>query len=142
MNLLITILSIALASAPTAENESSSVGGSVSAKCTAVSAGVGEAGQNALFNYGQALIGRSSRSSVIMHAGAMGCIGAVLAPTLPGDCNTDQIVELSDYSCMHDCMSGPGGGLKSGCGRFDFDDDDDVDDYDWLVIQPILDVGS
>ena len=49
----------------------------------------------------------------------------------PGDCDDDGDVDLIDYACFIDCLTGPGGGLLSGCDPFDTDVDGDVDLHDF-----------
>lgn len=52
-----------------------------------------------------------------------------------GDCDGDGDVELDDYRCFHDCMTGPGGGAGGSCSEFDWDIDDDVDLREFADIQ-------
>ena len=53
----------------------------------------------------------------------------------PGDCDDDGDVDLTDYACFHGCLTGPDGGLLSGCEPFDFDGDTDTDLLDGAAFQ-------
>ncbi len=57
---------------------------------------------------------------------------------IPGDCNQDGVVDLNDYTCFFDCMTGPSQGLQPGCDAFDFDNDNDVDQKDFDNIQSLF----
>ncbi len=54
---------------------------------------------------------------------------------MPGDCDDDGDVDLIDYACFHDCLTGPNGGLLPGCEPFDFDGDNDTDVFDFAELQ-------
>lgn len=53
----------------------------------------------------------------------------------PADCDDDGDIDLVDYACFFNCISGPGGGVQSGCEPFDFDFDADVDIEDFNQFQ-------
>ncbi len=59
------------------------------------------------------------------------------AVQLPGDCEPDGDVDLTDYACFFACALGPGQGLLPDCAPFDLDNDGDVDivDYSRFEIQ-------
>ncbi len=55
---------------------------------------------------------------------------------LPGDANSDGVVDQTDYILFAGCMTGPDNGpVGTGCDVFDFDLDDDVDLEDFAVFQ-------
>ena len=54
---------------------------------------------------------------------------------IPGDGDDDGDTDLSDYSDLQDCFTGPAGGILPGCDLYDLDDDGDVDLTDWAVLQ-------
>jgi hypothetical protein len=51
----------------------------------------------------------------------------------PGDCDGDGDLDLADYACFANCLSGPESVLGGGCSQFDLDFDGDVDLLDWAV---------
>ncbi len=104
--------------------------------CPSVSGGAASTNAGAVFNAGQIIIGSAEASGVQVHFGVIYCLHPV-APsvTTPGDCDDDNDVDLTDYSCFLDCVSGPDGGVSPGCGTFDFDTDEDVDIHDWGSLQ-------
>jgi hypothetical protein len=54
----------------------------------------------------------------------------------PGDCNTDGGVDLIDYADLEFCLYGPGGGLiDPSCRCFDWDQDLDIDLFDFAEFQ-------
>jgi len=53
----------------------------------------------------------------------------------PGDCNTDGLVDLSDYAQWSACLVGPHVRLPAGCACFDLDRDGDIDLFDAAVVQ-------
>ena len=57
---------------------------------------------------------------------------------LPGDCDGDGDLDWADYVCLADCLTGPGGGVLSGCGTFDAELDSDVDLSDFSRFQADL----
>ncbi|HRX84260.1 MAG TPA: hypothetical protein P5572_04500 [Phycisphaerae bacterium] len=52
-----------------------------------------------------------------------------------GDCDLDGDVDLTDWACAADCLSGPDEPCASGCTAFDFDGDLDVDLADVRAFQ-------
>lgn len=108
------------------------------AACSAVSAGVEGNAEGMLVNVGQPVIGRAAGGAVVMHAGVIACIAANIVEAAAGDCNGDRIIDLFDYGCFFDCISGNGGGLGLGCRTYDFDIDVDVDGLDWAVFQTLM----
>jgi hypothetical protein len=52
---------------------------------------------------------------------------------IPGDDDGDGDVDASDFLRFPECMTGPGGGLLTDCGVYDFDVDNDVDLSDYLA---------
>jgi hypothetical protein len=52
-----------------------------------------------------------------------------------GDQDRDGDVDAADYAAFPPCMTGPGGGVSSGCALFDFNDDNDVDAADYAGFQ-------
>ncbi len=58
------------------------------------------------------------------------------ACAIPGDCDADGDVDLTDYADMSSCMQGPGGGMIGGCGCFDLDNNGDIDlcDYSEFMV--------
>jgi hypothetical protein len=58
--------------------------------------------------------------------------------SVPGDCDGDGDVDLADYACFLDCLTGPDGGLLPDCGPFDFDSDSDVDLRDLAIFQEVF----
>ncbi len=61
----------------------------------------------------------------------------VVEPT-PGDCDEDSDVDMFDFACFVDCMTGPGGGLLPDCEGLDFDEDGDVDLLDFAEFQKLV----
>lgn len=55
--------------------------------------------------------------------------------TLPGDCDGDIDVDLEDLGALVGCLKGPGVAHGPGCGCLDFEDDGDVDLYDFSLFQ-------
>lgn len=55
-----------------------------------------------------------------------------------GDCVDDDVIDLDDHAVIADCVTGPAGGLESGCYCTDFDLDVDVDLLDWAEFQLLL----
>jgi len=56
----------------------------------------------------------------------------------PSDCNQDGGVNLLDHSSFTDCLSGPGGGVLSGCECFDIDRSGAVDLRDFAAVQVVF----
>ncbi len=61
---------------------------------------------------------------------------------LSGDLNQDGKVNLADCVVLLACMTGPGGGTRTGCGLSDVDSDDDVDLSDVQLFQTIFDPSA
>jgi hypothetical protein len=55
-----------------------------------------------------------------------------------GDIDGDGDVDLDDHARFHECISGPGGGVRALCAPADLDRDDDVDLSDYRFLQPAL----
>jgi len=108
--------------------------------CGDVSAGVVTTDTNAIVNVGQALIGRALGDNIIVHTGLVACVAATTVEAIAGDCNADRLIDLDDYGCFFDCVTGEGGGIDPGCSTFDFDFDVDVDTIDWHVLQTLFTV--
>ncbi len=54
---------------------------------------------------------------------------------LPGDCDSDGIVTLTDYGLFVNCITGPGGEFSPGCSCADANGDRDVDLGDFAAFQ-------
>ncbi|MCP4246615.1 MAG: hypothetical protein GY778_06165 [bacterium] len=54
---------------------------------------------------------------------------------IPGDCDLDGDVDLAEYGNFESCLTGPGGGLGTGCDCFDVDADGDVTLFDFAEFQ-------
>ncbi len=54
-------------------------------------------------------------------------VSGASAPTILGDCDADQDVELTDFPAMTTCLTGPQFTIANTCACTDFDDDDDLD---------------
>ena len=78
--------------------------------------------------------------SIIHSAGALHCIVMHVPAyiSLPCDFDHDGEVNLDDYAWFEDCMTGPGGGILSGCDSTDLDDDGDVDLADFAVFAAVF----
>jgi hypothetical protein len=57
----------------------------------------------------------------------LGLVGGFWFPLATGDCNADGCVDVADYGALTRCLSGPRGGVPTGCACFDLDRDSDVD---------------
>lgn len=56
--------------------------------------------------------------------------------SVAGDCDGDGNLDLLDFACFADCLTGAGGGpVPPECQTFDFDIDDDVDLRDYAAFQ-------
>jgi hypothetical protein len=55
-----------------------------------------------------------------------------------GDSNANGITDLVDFGNFEPCLTGPNGGLRTGCECFDFDNDGDNDLQDFAVFQASL----
>ena len=55
-----------------------------------------------------------------------------------GDCDCNGDVDLIDYACFLDCVTGPGGVVSAECETFDLDDDVDVDFVDFGLLQVLF----
>ncbi len=56
-----------------------------------------------------------------------------------GNCDGDDDVDLADYACFHDCLTGPGGSWsQEQCAAFDWDIDGDVDLGDFAEFQKVF----
>jgi hypothetical protein len=73
-----------------------------------------------------------------MSGGTYSLTGGFWFEHVCGDCNNDAGVDLLDYQYIPTCLSGPSGGLLSGCGCLDFDVDEDVDLADFAEFQAAL----
>jgi len=113
----------------------------VLAACNDVSAGVVTTDTDTIVNVGQAVIGRAFGDNIVMHTGLIACIAATTVEAVAGDCNADRLVDLEDYGCFFNCVTGEGGGIDPGCSPFDFDFDVDVDTIDWHVLQTLFTVA-
>lgn len=58
--------------------------------------------------------------------------------SIPGDCDGDGDVDLSDYSGCADCFLGPFGGIGVDCNCCDVDLDGDVDLADFSAVQAVI----
>jgi hypothetical protein len=56
----------------------------------------------------------------------------------PGDCDEDGDIDLIDYACFFDCLTGPNVGLLPDCDSFDFNVDADVDLADFAEFERAL----
>ena len=63
--------------------------------------------------------------------------GVTLGPG-PGDADGDGDIDLIDYAVLRGCLTGPGGGVLTGCAGFDFDADSDVDLADFAVFMSLI----
>lgn len=52
---------------------------------------------------------------------------------VPGDCNSNGVVQLDDFACFAACFTGPGGVYSLECATFDLDSDGDVDGTDYAA---------
>jgi hypothetical protein len=66
---------------------------------------------------------------------AASLINGTLTDLHAGDYNGDGVVTLDDFGAFPDCLSGPAGGIGTGCGSFDFNTDHDVDLTDFAAFQ-------
>jgi hypothetical protein len=58
---------------------------------------------------------------------------------IDGDCDGNGVVDLDDFDCFDDCLTGPvAGSLTAPCDRFDLDADADVDVKDYLAFSALL----
>ncbi len=85
-----------------------------------------ESPPNAIFNVGQAIIGRASDARMTVHMGAIPAY-AFAAANAPDDCTANGVVDLEDYNVFEGCLMGPGGGLGPNCACADLDVDLDTD---------------
>jgi hypothetical protein len=53
----------------------------------------------------------------------------------PGDCDGDGDLDLTDWACLADCLTGPGATLSYGCATFDADGDMELDLVDAAAFQ-------
>ncbi|MFQ5493806.1 MAG: hypothetical protein ACE5EX_00330 [Phycisphaerae bacterium] len=92
------------------------------------SGGASDQGGGWVHNVGQPIIGVAGGGGTVevrmgaLHILAFARIGPVL-----GDCTGNGVVDREDHRVFVDCMSGPHGGVATGCGCADIDADDDVD---------------
>ncbi len=110
------------------------------AECVSVASGVGTAASpNALVSVGQPVIGASIAGGMTARFGFAFCLTpAGPVPMIPGDCDQDGDVDLADYACFSNCVSGPGGPVGVDCNTFDLDSDADIDLLDWQRFQSIF----
>jgi hypothetical protein len=59
----------------------------------------------------------------------------VLIAEVTGDFDGDADVDIDDYVIVHDCLTGPEGGILPDCGPVDLGGDDDVDIHDLAAFQ-------
>ena len=59
-------------------------------------------------------------------------------PSVPGDCDADGDVDLTDYSEFESCLGGPVAPSLPDCECFDFDVDSDVDLRDLAEFQVVF----
>jgi hypothetical protein len=59
-------------------------------------------------------------------------------PDVAGDCTGDSTVDLADYTCFSDCITGPGATPSPECFGFDLDVDNDVDVRDFAYFQRLF----
>jgi hypothetical protein len=67
--------------------------------------------------------------------------GGFWFPVSAGDCDTDGVVGLVDFSSFHPCVSGPDTGPPPRCGCYDLDRDNDVDLADVAELQQTFNGG-
>ena len=68
----------------------------------------------------------------------IGGFWAAATATVVGDCNQDGGIDLSDYTCFSDCLTGPVATPSPECLGFDFDADNDIDVHDFAYFQRIF----
>lgn len=56
----------------------------------------------------------------------------------PGDSDFDQDLDTDDHADFAACMTGPSGGVNTGCNMFDFDADNVVDLDDWSAFEIVF----
>ena len=108
-------------------------GGSGGAMAPVVSAGAASNADGSIFNVGQAAIGRATNGAVDARIGAVALYAPRPVVDVPGNCVNGSDVNLEDYKVLHDCVTGPDGGLDTACLCADNDDDGDVDLFDFSL---------
>ena len=67
-----------------------------------------------------------------LSGGSFELTGGFWFALIPGDCNDDGGVNILDYVDLETCLTGPGASpLTTTCACLDFDDDNDVDLFDF-----------
>ncbi|MCP4249294.1 MAG: hypothetical protein GY778_19810 [bacterium] len=95
---------------------------------------------------GQPLVGEMANGQFTMQVGAVPVLLLTVPPPLPGDADGDGDVDLDDHAVFFDCMAGPDTApsptpptTPQDClNVFDFDDEADVDLFDFAAFQAIL----
>jgi hypothetical protein len=80
----------------------------------------------------------SFHNGQITWEGEDGLVLADLIAVRNGDCNSDGLVDLDDYTQFEACLNGPAATVDDQCRCFDFDGSDAVDLQDFLVMQTAL----
>lgn len=62
-------------------------------------------------------------------------MGIALDLRVPGDCDEDHLLGLSDHTSFVQCMTGPGGDFAPGCSCADDNGDRDIDLADFATVQ-------
>lgn len=108
--------------------------------CVNTAAGVGAGtSPNAVMSVGQSTFGFGSNGNVTARFGFASCVAPIgPVPMIPGDCDGDGDIDLADYACFSNCVTGPDGSIGTDCGTFDLDNDADVDLLDWQRFQAIF----
>jgi hypothetical protein len=74
----------------------------------------------------------------VMAGGDFELTGGFWFALAPTDCNDDGGVDLVDYDAFEACLSGPAGGVPTGCACYDVDQNGDVDLHDFAVSQAVF----
>ena len=91
-------------------------------------------------------IGQPDANTTVMTGGSLELTGGFWAmassgPPLPGDCDGDGDVDLTDYAVFADCLTGPSGDLMPNCTCSDINTDGDVDLADFIQFQQVFTGG-